>query len=182
MMLDKTARVCGLLMVSLTLGSCGGGLGITGNSEEEPQQTVNLTRENTTQNRLLQVSSTAAKASYCAFGMDRDKLKASYLAYEQSQGVPPETIERISALYDSTYQLFYNKVRQNPDYCSRKNIEAIRPDINRHLRGDFSPAERKPDVQQADVKTPAFTAKQDRVDITSGGIDNPVFQGRERLD
>ena len=180
MMLDKTARVCGLLVLCLTLGSCGGGLGLTGNSEKEPQQSVSLTRPNTTQNRLLQVSSTAAKASYCAFGMDREKLKASYLAYEQSQGVPPETIARLNTLYDSTYQLFYNQVRQNPDYCSRENIEAIRPDINRHLRGDFSPSERKPDVQQAKVKTPEYTAKKDRVDITSGGADNPVFQGKER--
>lgn len=166
-------RIAVALAVTAVLSGCGG-VGLTGKSKEPPKEAASPERENTPQNRLLQVSSTAARASYCAFGMDRAKLKANYLAYERQQGASEEMIAKFDQLYDSSYNLFYNKMRTNPESCSKDNIEEIRPDINRHLAGDYTPSKRKPKVQQADVDTP--TLKDDRIDIISGGVDNPVFQ------
>jgi hypothetical protein len=170
-------RFISMLVATAALGGCSGGFGLTGMSQEPVKETASLERANTPQNRLLQVSLTAARASYCAFGMDRAKLKADYLAYERSQGASQEMVDKLSSLYDSTYNLFYNKVRANPKSCSREDIEAIRPDINRHLAGDFTPSQRKPesvDSAKVDVSTPI--RNQDRVDITKGGVDNQVFQ------
>lgn len=167
-------RIAVALAVTAVLSGCGG-ISLTGKSKDSPKATpVSLERENTPQNRLLQVTSTAARASYCAFGMDRAKLKADYLAYERKQGASEEMLAKFDTLYDSSYNLFYSKVRQNPESCSREQIEEIRPEINRHLAGDYTPAKRQPQVQQAEVEVP--TLKSDKIDIISGGVDNPVFQ------
>lgn len=165
-------RIAVALAVTMALSGCGG-ISLTGKSKEQPKAAVSLERENTPQNRLLQVTSTAARASYCAFGMDRAKLKANYLAYERQQGASPEMLAKFDSLYDSSYNLFYSKVRQNPNACSKDQIEEIRPDINRHLAGDYTPSKRKPEVKQADVDVP--TLRNDKVDIISGGIDNRVW-------
>jgi hypothetical protein len=173
-MRSGTVRILVALAVTTALSGCGG-VSLTGKSKDAPQATpVSLERQNTAENRLIQVSSTAARASYCAFGMDRAKLKANYLAYERQQGASEEVVGKFDRLYDSSYNLFYNKVRENPDSCSKDQIEEIRPDINRHLAGDYTPSKRKPKVEQADVKAP--TLNQDKIDITSGGIDNDVFK------
>ena len=173
-MRSGTVRIAAALAVTAVLSGCGG-VSLTGKSKDTPQATpVSLERDNTPENRLIQVSSTAARASYCAFGMDRARLKTSYLAYERQQGASEEMLAKFDRLYDSSYNLFYNKVRENPDACSKSQIEEIRPDINRHLAGDYTPSKRKPQVQEANVKEPALN--RDKIDITTGGIDNDVFK------
>lgn len=167
-------RIAAVFAITAVLAGCGGGIGLTGKSEKPSNAAASLERANTPQNRLLQVSSTAARASYCAFGMDRAKLKADYLAYERQQGATPEMLAKFDTLYDSSYNLFYTKVRENPESCSKNQIEEIRPDINRHLAGDYTPSQRKPDPQQADVRAP--TLNRDKMDIESGGVDNRVFE------
>jgi hypothetical protein len=169
-------RIAAAVAAATVLAGCGGGLSLTGKSEKPPEEVASLERANTPQNRLLQVASTAARASYCAFGMDRTKLKADYLAYERSQGASPEMVDKLSSLYDSTFNLFYKKVRENPKACSREDIEEIRPDINRHLAGDFTPSQRKPKVAQTNTRAPSVVREEDKIDITKGGADNPVFQ------
>jgi hypothetical protein len=135
--------------MTAALAACGGGrLGLGGSAEEEPEAAVDRTRANTPQNRAIQVAATAARASYCAFGMDREQLRADYLAYEREQGATPEAMEKLEQLYDATYRLFSKKVREISDSCSKENIEEIRPQINRHLDGDYTPEPRKPDQPQ----------------------------------
>lgn len=180
-MRNGPAGIIAAAAAAVALAGCGGGLGLTGKSEEPAAEAVSLERENTPQNRLLQVSATAARASYCAFGMDRAKLKADYLAYERNQGASPDMIAKFDSLYDSSYNLFYKKVRENPESCSKEQIEEIRPDINRHLAGDYTPSRRKPQAtEQAEVRSPG--SRRDQVDITSDGIDNPIWEGKDRLD
>lgn len=171
-MRSGTVRIAVAFAVTLALSGCGG-VSLTGKSKEPVKEAVSLERENTPENRLIQVSSTAARASYCAFGLDKAQLKAKYLAYERQQGATEEVLAKFDRLYDSSYNLFYNKVRENPDSCSKSQIEEIRPEINRHLVGDYSPAKRKPQTEQANVRAP--TLRSDRVDILSGGIDNRVW-------
>lgn len=144
-----------LMALPLALAACGARLG--GEAEKQSAaQTVSLERPNTPSARAVQVSWTAARASFCAFGMDRNKLRADYLAYERAQGATPEQMAQLERLYDVTYQTFYAKVREVPNYCTRKRIDEIRPDINRHLRGDYTPSQRKPPkvAQEEEVKLP----------------------------
>ena len=99
--------------------------------------------------------------------MDRNKLRADYLAFEASQGAPPETIQRIEKMYDTTYEAFYARIRGIENYCSKARIEEIRPEINRHLAGDYSPSARKPpkpdasDVYIPPVEEDAFKRGED---------------------
>lgn len=133
-----------LVAAALTVGACGGGrLGLGGEGEKEPKTAIDRSRANTPQNRAVQVASISARASYCAFGMDRKQLRADYLAYEREQGASAETMQKLEKLYDATYRIFSKKVREISDSCSRENIEEIRPQINRHLEGDYTPAPRK---------------------------------------
>lgn len=177
-------RLCVVLIAALAVSACGGGrLGLSEKGAEEPQKTAaDRSRPNTPKQRTIQVASTAARASYCAFGMDREQLRADYFAYEREQGASPETMEKLKRLYDATYRLFSKKVRQISDSCSSENIEEIRPHINRHLEGDYTPAPREPEpTRQADVELPDITRPEDQVDITSGGIDNKVWEGHDTM-
>ncbi|MFQ5625926.1 MAG: hypothetical protein ACE5FM_04650 [Methyloligellaceae bacterium] len=85
---------------------------------------------------------TAASARYCAFGLNPQKLKGDYLAWERAQGLPPDAIQKLDATYDKAFLTFYAKVKDTPGYCSKAKIEEIRPEINRHLAGDYTPRKR----------------------------------------
>ncbi len=160
--MTRTLRSAAVILLLATLAACSGRLGLGDKSKDEPQKTVDLARPNTPDNRAVQVAWTAARASYCAFGMDRAKLRSDYLAYERAQGgAPPQQMERLERLYDATYRLFYAKARQLPRYCTREKIEEIRPDINRHLRGDYTPSPRKPAIQEADVDVPDSPVREE---------------------
>lgn len=137
------------LAAALLAAGCGK-LGLGAKADKDVKKTVNLARPDTPTNRAVQVAWTAARAQYCAFGMDREKLRASYLAYERSQGLPPEQLQAVERTYDVTYQTFYARVRGIPNYCTKAQIEEIRPDINRHLRGDYTPSLRKPPPKDPD--------------------------------
>jgi len=124
--------------ICLGLAGCGGGVGLgTGT-----QASVSGPPPSTPAQRAVQVAWTAASARYCAFGLNPQKLKGDYLAWERAQGLPPETIESVDAMYDKAFLTFYAKVKDTPGYCSKAKIEEIRPEINRHLAGDYTP--RKP--------------------------------------
>lgn len=144
-----------MVLTAMLLSACGTSarLGLTDKKEEKvtvPQQ-ADLTRENTPANRATQVAWTAARAQYCAFNMRADKLRADYLAYEGQQGLSPEEMANVTRVYDHTYNTFYAQVREVPNYCTRAQIEEIRPDINRHLAGDYTPSPRKPPRIEVDV-------------------------------
>ncbi len=150
-----------MLLAALLLSACAAGtrLGLSDKEEKTPQTQTDLNRENTPDNRATQVAWTAARAQYCAFNMRPDKLRADYLAYEQQQGLSPEEMANITRIYDLAYNTFYAQVREVPTYCTRERIEEIRPDINRHLAGDYSHSPRKP--QRVQVDLPPETSHSD---------------------
>lgn len=132
-------RLSAVLMgICLGLAGCSGGLGLgTGTQASAP-----ASHASTPAQRAVQVAWTAASARYCAFGLNPQKLKDDYLAWERAQGLPPGTIENVDAIYDKAFLTFYAKVKDTPGYCSKAKIEEIRPEINRHLAGDYTPRKR----------------------------------------
>lgn len=132
-------RLSAVLMgICLGLAGCSGGLGLgTGTQASAPAPPASTPAQ-----RAVQVAWTAASARYCAFGLNPQKLKGDYLAWERTQGLPSGTIENVDAIYDKAFLTFYAKVKDTPGYCSKAKIEEIRPEINRHLAGDYSPRKR----------------------------------------
>ncbi|MEC9367225.1 MAG: hypothetical protein VX871_00850 [Pseudomonadota bacterium] len=145
--------ILSMLVAGLLAGcSTGSRLGLT----EKPKDAsapapVDLSRENSPSNRATQVAWTAARAQYCAFNMRSEKLRVDYLAYEGRQGLSAEDMAKLTRLYDLTYNTFYAQIRETPTYCTRDRIDEIRPEINRHLAGDYTPADRKPPPIDVDL-------------------------------
>lgn len=140
----------------LLLAGCGGP-GLGKKPDTTVAEAVDLSRPDTPENRAVQVAWTAARAQYCAFGMNRDKLRADYLAFERKRGAPVESLQQLERTYDVTFQTFFARVKEIPDYCSPQRIAEIRPDINRHLKGDYSPSPRKQQKPTQDEYLPPLS-------------------------
>lgn len=141
--------------------------GLGGNSDKELKTTV--APASTPSQRAVQVAWTAASARYCAFGLNPQKLKGDYLAWETSHGASPETIATLGSTYDKAFLTFYAKVKDTPGYCSKARIEEIRPDINRHLAGDYEPRKKKLDVEDVSVPQTNKVDKESFEDIFTPG-------------
>lgn len=124
--------------VCTLLGACGG----LGSSNGKLKTTVQPA--STPPQRAVQVAWTAASARYCAFGLNPQKLKSDYLAWESARGASQETVASLGTTYDKAFLTFYDKVKETPGYCSKARIEQIRPEINRHLAGDYEPSKKFP--------------------------------------
>ena len=127
-----------LIITCVGLVACSGRLG--GNSDTQTQAAA--PPPSTPSQRAVQVAWTAASARYCAFGLNPQKLKGDYLAWERSQGASEETAQTLGTTYDKAFLTFYAKVKDTPGYCSKAKIEEIRPQINRHLAGNYEPSPR----------------------------------------
>ncbi len=127
-----------LIIACVGLEACSGRLGA--NSDTWTQAAA--PPPSTPSQRAVQVAWTAASARYCAFGLNPQKLKGDYLAWERSQGASEETAQTLGATYDKAFLTFYAKVKDTPGYCSKAKIEEIRPQINRHLAGNYEPSPR----------------------------------------
>lgn len=128
-----------LLLGCVILSACGR---LTGEPGSELKTTVEPA--STPSQRAVQVAWTAASARYCAFGLNPQKLKADYLTWEKSHGASEETITSLDVTYDKAFLTFYDKVKETPGYCTKARIEEIRPEINRHLAGDYEPRKKPP--------------------------------------
>lgn len=124
------------VVICSVLSACGGSLG----GSEKLKTTVQPA--STPPQRAVQVAWTAASARYCAFGLNPQKLKSDYLAWETAQGASQDTITSLGETYDKAFLTFYDKVKETPGYCSKARIEQIRPEINRHLAGDYEPSKK----------------------------------------
>ena len=127
-----------LIVLCVGLAACGGRLaGLTG---AQKQAAAPAAPVSTPAARAVQVAWTAASARYCAFGLNPQKLKGDYLAWERKQGASEESVQNLSSTYDKAFLTFYDKVKETPGYCSKAKIEEIRPEINRHLSGNYEPS------------------------------------------
>ena len=127
-----------LISLCLSVAACSG---LGGDSEPKIKAAAALPPSTPSQ-RAVQVAWTAASARYCAFGLNPQKLKADYLTWERSRGASEETVQTLDSTYDKAFLTFYDKVKETPGYCSKAKIEEIRPEINRHLAGDYEPRKR----------------------------------------
>lgn len=160
-MANKPSTAVVLLCMFMT--ACSGRL--TGGDSSAPQ-TVAAAPASSPSQRAVQVAWTAASARYCAFGLNPQKLKADYLAWESSRGTSADEIASLGATYDNAFLTFYDKVKETPGYCSKAKIEEIRPEINRHLAGDYEPPKKKsPPPKEVDVKIDQVQEKMDREKI-----------------
>ncbi len=126
-----------LIFICVGLAACGGRLGgLLGDKKTQARP------PSTPAQRAVQVAWTAANARYCAFGLNPQKLKGDYLAWERSQGASEQTAQNLGTTYDKAFFTFFDKVKETPGYCSRAKIEEIRPEINRHLAGNYEPSPR----------------------------------------
>jgi hypothetical protein len=89
--------------------------------------------------RPVQVAWTSARASYCGFIFDPVKLRADYLATEQSLGASEADMKKITHAYDYTLNSVNETIKGDPDYCNKSRTDAIRSALNRYLGGNYAP-------------------------------------------
>ena len=97
--------------------------------------------------RPIQVAWVAARAERCGFYFKPEKLKASLMAYESTQGADQETIEKMVRAYDYTKTTVRLRIAGQADFCNEQRLETIRADLKRHLAGDFT-VSAKPDDEE----------------------------------
>lgn len=93
--------------------------------------------------RAIQVGATSARAVKCGYNFDAAKLRASYLAAEAQQGLPPDQIAKVEKTYDTTQTSVGKAVAAQGDYCTEAKTREIKADLTRHLAGDFNPPQKK---------------------------------------
>ena len=140
--MNRSAQVlaCGLLLAGTALsGGCSSGASglITGSAPTAADMPGGIGNDSPAA-RPVAVAWTSARAQRCGFHFDAAKLRASYLAYEarQSNG---EQLTKSEQSYDTTFKVIRDRVAADPDYCSDKKGAEIKADLQRHLKGDFTP-------------------------------------------
>lgn len=130
------AAAATLLLLSAcgTVSSLGGG----GDSDGASTGLASFTRSSgDALDRPTRVAWTSARASRCGFVFDPARLRASYLAYEQSYGHSPKQMRKIQEAYDYALESVATTANKDPNYCTRQRVDETRADLNRYLAGDF---------------------------------------------
>jgi hypothetical protein len=89
--------------------------------------------------RPVYVAWTAARAQRCGFYFDAPKLKANYLAFEQTQGATGQALTNIDKAYDTTQRTILERIRGDEGYCDPRKSAQIKDELGRHLAGDWRP-------------------------------------------
>ncbi len=156
-----------LVLMCIALVGCGSRFG---SDAAAPTQTAAAPPPSTPSQRAVQVAWTAANARYCAFGLNPQKLKGDYLNWERAQGSNAEAIQSLNSTYDKAFLTFYDKVKETPGYCNKAKIEEIRPEINRHLAGDYTPRKK---VQEPESVLPPSPQKRGGGDTLEEALTPP---------
>jgi hypothetical protein len=147
--MNRFARMwpAGLLLAgALLLSGCGNSMsGLTTSSTAAAGESK-IPSNDDPMARPAFVAWTSARAKRCGFFFDPAKLKASYLAYESKQGKTPAELAQIEQVYDKTFKSTSDSVWANDAYCTDKKGEEIKPELARHLAGDYAPNFPKPKV------------------------------------
>jgi hypothetical protein len=130
----------GLLLGGVALaGGCGSASGlIPGSTTQAAADMPGNLSNDSAQARPIAVAWTSARAERCGFYFDATKLRTSYLAYEAKQTSGAE-LAKAEKSYDTTFKVIRERVSSDPDYCTDKKGAEIKADLQRHLKGDFSP-------------------------------------------
>jgi hypothetical protein len=92
--------------------------------------------------RPTQVGWTSARATRCGFVFSPQQLRANYLAAESGMGYGAAEMQKIEKAYDYTRESVLTSINNDPGYCNKERLDAIRVDLNRYLAGDYSPTAR----------------------------------------
>lgn len=87
--------------------------------------------------RPTRVGWLSARASLCGFVFDPAQLRARYFAFEQSYGADARRMQEIQRAYDYSLKSTTERAKQDANYCTRKRVDEIRPELNRYLAGNF---------------------------------------------
>lgn len=125
-----------------SLAACGSGTsGVSTATVLGPEAAsqANPIQQSDPNSRAIQVGATSARATKCGYNFDPARLKASYLASETQQGVPPDQLAKLEKTYDTTAGAVSKAVATEEGYCSDFKNREIKADLTRHLAGDFNP-------------------------------------------
>jgi hypothetical protein len=86
----------------------------------------------------VQVAWTSARAQKCGFNFDPAKLKANYMAAEQRAGADAARMGQIDKTYEMTVTRIKATIPAADSYCTDRQAQLIKADLNRHLAGDYS--------------------------------------------
>lgn len=89
--------------------------------------------------RPTQVGWTSARATRCGFVFSPQQLRANYLSAESAYGYSPQQMQKIEKAYDYTRESVLLTINDDPTYCNKDRLDAIRDDLNRYLAGDYAP-------------------------------------------
>lgn len=123
---------CGNSASGLTTGDVGKGDGPAGISNEDPLA------------RPMHVAWTSARARRCGFYFEPEKLRATYLAYEAKQGAAGDQLAKFERSYDTTFRTTSERAAADPNFCSDRKSAEIKPELQRHMAGDYAPNFPKP--------------------------------------
>lgn len=136
--LTAAAAVAGTWLLA---GCSSGASGLSGGATE-----VGSIKNDDPMARPVAVAWTSARAKRCGFYFDPTKLRTSYLAWERGQGVAADQLTRIESVYDTTFKSAYDKAATDAGYCTEVRGGEIKADLQRYLRGDYTPNLPKPKV------------------------------------
>jgi hypothetical protein len=163
------------LGAALILAGCSGGVsGLTTGAIAGTPKPVDT---NTPSERALQTAAVSARAEKCGYNFDPNKLRASYLAYEAGQGVPPQQLPAVEKLYDVTRRTVFDRIRTDDAYCDDARTNTIKTELTRHLAGDFAVA------QKAAAKGDAggwFSQPAGREVFNPDWINNPKWESKTK--
>ena len=139
---QRSGALLSLFALSLLLAGCGTVSSVTGKEGVTTDKEARFIKPEDPLARPVQVAWTAARAKYCGFMFDPERLKADYLADEARRGLDQNQIQKMAKAYDYTYASLMETISADPNYCNRQRIDAIRVDLKRYLAGDYSPTAR----------------------------------------
>jgi len=138
-----------LALGAAALTGCSGASGLSTASlfgtDEKPKAAAPVSDPTS---RAFQVGTVSARAVKCGFNFDPAKLKATYLMYESKQPGGSENLAKIEKIYDVSYNGVAKAVAEQANYCSDAKTTIVKADLNRHLKGDYTPRPRQKVVEE----------------------------------
>jgi len=138
----KHIKVAALALLLTALSACGTVSKFSGPEEGVSNEAeARNVRPDDPLARPTQVGWTSARATRCGFIFNPQQLRANYLSTEAAYN-SPQQMQKITQAYDYTRESILLSINDDPAYCIKERLDAIRADLNRYLSGDYTPSAR----------------------------------------
>ena len=139
----KLFILAGAATLLATLAACGTVSRLQGPKDgASTEQEARNVRPSDPLARPTQVGWTSARATRCGFIFNPGQLRANYLTAESMYGYSQQQMQKIEKAYDYTRESVLITINDDPGYCNKERLDAIRGDLNRYLAGDYTPSAR----------------------------------------